>query len=433
MRDNKLHTPDGFKDFLPDSYWLKLKIERRVEEVFHRYGFASVSSPMLEYIEVFEGKGSAPPKQMYRFLDQEGDILALRSDMTPPIARMAAAHYSWDDAPLRFCYVENAFRRHESYKGKAGEFTEAGVELIGLNSPDADAEVIAIAIRSLLAAGLTEFRVDIGQAEFLRGILEETGLPAEDQAAVLRALAERDWAAAERLAREKNISGAPGETLSGLHKLIGGADVLRKMKPLTQNVKSLRAVEHLELLHEILEDYGVSPYVVFDLSMTGHLDYYTGILFRGYCHGIGFSLLDGGRYDGLIARYGPAFPAVGFAIKIDHLMSVLSGRTIDEPRKAADVLLAFTPSGRKMALAAGDELRRQGLRVENSLAALSKEDDLPDIMSYVRRKNIPGVLFFEDSVRVQIANAATGEIRSVTVEELLRASHDSPERMEGGS
>ncbi|MDR1541190.1 MAG: ATP phosphoribosyltransferase regulatory subunit [Clostridiales bacterium] len=416
MRDNKMHTPNGFKDFLPGGYSFKQELERKIEDVFQRSCFASVSSPMLEFMEVFEGKGSTDPKQMYRFIDRDGDILTLRSDMTPPIARMAATNYSWDDAPLRFCYTENAFRCHESYKGKAGEFTESGVELIGVSSVDSDAEVVSLAIECLLAAGLKSFRIDIGHTGFFKGILEESALSKEDQDLIMNCLANRNAVAAERIARGKDIPESAKALFSRPHALMGDSFMLEGLKSLTASRNALEAIERLQSINEILTDYGLSQYALFDLGMTGHLNYYTGMLFRGYTQGTGFSVLDGGRYDNLIELYGIPFPSVGFAIKIDNLASVLGGRNDREQSRKDSTLLAYAAPGRKNALEACRELRRQGLKVELSHAGAG--DDYIPHMEYAKRKGIPGLLFFDGLDQVLVADLQADSMRRIPIAEL---------------
>ena len=140
--DAKLHTPEGVKDYLPCEAAFKSEVERNIETVFYRYGFLPVSSPTFEYMEVFDGNGGLSPNQMYKFIDRDSSSLALRADMTPVIARIAATAYEKKDIPLRFYYFENVFRHNENYQGKLREFTQAGIELIGVNSYDADAEKI---------------------------------------------------------------------------------------------------------------------------------------------------------------------------------------------------------------------------------------------------------------------------------------------------
>jgi ATP phosphoribosyltransferase regulatory subunit len=406
MSDKKLHTPGGFKDLLPEELVFKQSLAKNIEKVFRLSGYLPVESPMLEYVDVFEGKGSTKLKHMYRFIDRDGETLTLRSDMTPPIARIAATCYAKEDAPLRFCYTAKAFRCQESYKGKAGEFTESGVELIGAGNALADAEVVALAIDSLVSVGLPDFRIDLGDVGYLKGVLEESGLTDEEQADACELLAKRNFAAIESFLKGKSLLNGAREALTGLHSLIGGSEILDRARNLTQSPRALAALDSLQELKSVLDDYGAPDRILFDLGMTGHLNYYTGVLFQGYARGVGFSVLDGGRYDKLLEMFGTPLPAVGFALKIDNLALALSGASPQAPEKPT--LLAFSPSGRKSALAAAKELRKQGVTLENSL---SESESLEEHIERAAKRGNPGVLYFDQGkVTVWNMRENSGEV-----------------------
>ena len=388
MKDNKLHTPDGFKDTLPRPFLLKKKLQNNIENTFYLTGYSPISSPLLEYAEVFEGAGSVPPRQMYRLIGRDGDILALRSDMTPPAARIAATNYTQSGVPLRFYYTENAFRCHQSYKGKAGEYTESGVELIGAAGIEADAEVIALAVDCLLAAGLTGFRLYIGHAGFIRGALGECDLSEDDKRVILRSMSSHKIATAEGLVVNARMPSGVKELTGRLNMLTGDLKLLDWAAALVNNESSAHAIRILKNIRTALDDYGLSEYILFDLGMIGTLDYYTGVVFRAYAKGTGFSLLDGGRYDELIKRYGQDFPAVGFSLKLDNLAALLDGA--GEPVNS-DAYIAYTSPGRKEAQQKARELRARGVRAEISL-----EPDKPReyYEAEANKRGIPDVYYF---------------------------------------
>lgn len=418
MIDNKLHTPEGVKDYLPYECSFKTEIEKRIESVFFSYGFSPIKSPTLEYTEVFEEKGSVNSSQMYKFLDRDGSILALRSDMTPPIARISATAYEKGDIPLRLYYVENAFRYNENYQGKLREFTQAGIELIGINSLDSDSEVIAVSINSLLATGLEDFRIDIGQVKFFNAILEEAGFDYETCNKIQNCIIEKDYVSVEKIAESSNIKNNVKELLIQLPLLVGGIEIINKARCLTNSQKALDALIYLENIYSRLNDYGLSKYISFDLSMIGHLGYYTGLIFRGYTYGTGFSIIDGGRYDNLIKNYGADYPSVGFAIKINDLMSALENQKISIPVQSIDTLLVYTEKGRHTALHAADELRiKHGLNIENSLL----QDNIEKNIEYAKKRKMGGILYFLDSERVRIINVITNDISEISISELLNS------------
>ncbi len=405
MKNNKLHSPDGVTDYLPLEYSQKAEIESRIMEVYRSYGYETVSTPTFEYMEVFDGKGSISEKQMYKFIDRNGAIMALRSDMTLPIGRIAATNFSETDIPLRFSYLGNAFRHNLDYQGKLCEFTQAGIELIGVNSQEANAEVIAVAIKSLLASGLSDFRIDIGQVQFITGLLEETGFDAEKQLTLKNHLIARDFVAIEEIV---NDSGMPYSTLrlfQELPLLIGNETILDEAMTGSLNQKSREALESLKKLYELIKNYGLEQYIQFDLSMVGNLDYYTGIIFRGYTYGTGFWVVDGGRYDTLLSQFGTDLPSVGFAIEINDLMSALAYHQQLHQEQKTKLLLIYTEETARQALSYADKLRKSGEIIENSLFG----EDLTDNIAYARSKGLE-ILYFKDAATVQRIDSATGTV-----------------------
>jgi ATP phosphoribosyltransferase regulatory subunit len=415
MQDKKIHTPDGVKDFLPSELALKINVERKIEAIFNRYGYQMIASPMFEFMEVFEGKGSVSEPQIYKFMDRDGATLALRSDMTPAIARIAATAYSKEDLPLRFCYFANTFRNNESYQGKLKEATQVGVELIGADTDEATAEVIAVAARSLLAVGLTNFRLDIGSVEFFKAIIKDTAFNAADYEVFQQYILDKDFVSAEDMIRKSDSGDDVKNLFSELPFLIGGQAVLEKARATTKNTDALAALNQLENIYEILREYGLEDYISFDLSMIGYLDYYTGIIFRGYAHGAPTAIIDGGRYDTLLSKFGADYPAVGFAIKADMLLSAMKGMIEESPSVKPDALISYTKEGRKMALITADELRRTGMHIENCLNSGALDDQI----GYAKKRGFGGVLHFMDDENVQIINLVNDSVKTAKISELL--------------
>lgn len=415
MINNRLHTPEGVKDYLPCECSFKNEAERRIENVFIKYGFNPIKSPMFEYMEVFDGAGSINSRRMYKFIDRDGSILSLRADMTPAIARIAATAYEEKDIPLRFYYIENAFRYNENYQGKLREFTQAGIELIGVNSFDADAEVIAVAINSLLSTGLNDFRIDMGHVQFFEGVLEEAGFDKEICDKIQEFIINKEYTGVEALVKEAEISDSLKEFLTGLPFYIGGYEVLEKIKKLVKNQKAVNAIAELECIYDILKGYKLEKYIRFDFSVVGQFDYYTGIIFRGYTKGTGFSVIDGGRYDKLIKNYGADYPAVGFGIKVNDLISALESQDIKFENEKADTLLVYNAEGRNNALMIADELRTTGLSIENSLLG----NDLDKNKEYAKKKGMGGILYFYDENNVKAINLSDDSENDMNISQLL--------------
>ena len=416
MIDQRLHTPEGVKDYLPNEEAFKIEIERRIETIFTRYGYVPLSSPTFEYMEVFEGMGSVKPKQMYKFLDRDSSMLALRSDMTPAIARIAATAYDKNDLPLRFYYIEDVFRYNEKYQGKLREFTQAGIELIGVNSADADAEVIAAAVNSLIASGLKNFKVCVGNVLFFNAVIEEGGFDNDTYLKIQDFITEKDFAEAYKLVKESQAPKGVKSIFEHLPVFIGGREIISKAKEFIKSKAAVDALISLENVFDILKAYGLEKFVKIDLSIIGNFDYYTGITFRGYAEGTGLSVISGGRYDKLIKNYGADFPSVGFAIKLNNLISALENQKTDVTFVHADTLIAFTDEGRNTAVETADELRSKGLNIENSLLGA----DIQKNMNYAEKKKMGGILYFSDNENVKIIDMTSREIKDVKISELLK-------------
>ena len=421
MIDIKLHTPIGVNDILPDEKRKRQAVYRRIEEVFERYGYNSVESPMFEYLEVFsdEKMGSTNPKDMFRFFDRNGAALALRSDMTPPIARIAATAYADVNGPLRFSYSGNAFRYNKDYQGKLCEFSQAGIELMGAGGADADAEAVALAVKSILAAGISEFRLHIGEVSFFNSILDETGLNNDERNILKDLIANRNYVGMEDMLEEREMDGNIKTLFMELPKLVGAGNVIETAKGLVGSMEAQKALSKLEELYNCLKFYGVEEYVVFDLGMVNRLNYYTGIIFSVYTYGTGYSVLDGGRYDNLVKQFGKNIPAVGFGIKINEVMNVLEANGMEQDNGGTKALFAYGQKGKATAMKTADIYRNGGVNVENSLIG----EDLESNIEYAKQRGMETILYFEDSVNikfVKIVDEIGVLISDITVDDLVK-------------
>lgn len=419
MNDKLLHTPDGVRDIHVMETHKKNTLQRKIMAVFHRYGFKDVQTPTFEYIDVFNNDcATVDIKHMYKFFDRDGQILVLRPDITPSIARLIGTGYSHDKNPKRFCYLGNTFRNSESYQLKLHEFTQAGVEFVGTDYEEADAEMVALMIDALLSTGLTEFQVDLGQAGFFKGLVEEAGLSAEYEEELRMLIDEKNYIAVGELLANLNLDESQRQVLLDLPKLFGGVEVLSRAKEITHNEKALAAIERLEKVYAILKDYQVENYVSFDLGMVSQINYYTGIVFRGYTRGTGVSIVDGGRYDTLIQEFGDPSPAVGFAIIIDEVMNAIERQEIEVSVDGIDTLLLYSDETRKLALSVANKLRAEGMNIEIGMLQKSFEDNV----NYGKKADIGGVMDFVNEHEVTLYNLSTSEKNTVAVADLMEGS-----------
>lgn len=361
MMNYRLHTPEGVKDYLPQEYAIKKKIENSIQSVFEKYGCKAIDTPMFEYAQVYEGVGGIESGRMHKLLDRDGSILGLRPDITPAIARIAATNegyrYASEKGSVKFCYIGNCFRYNEHYQGKMREFTQAGVEFIGACGVGADTEVLEIAINSLLAAGLKDFKIDIGHVSFLQGVLEEAGINAEDCERIRDSIVGKDYVRVSEIANSLDMRDDVKMLFADLPLLIGDIALLEKMAVSVKNQKSLAALAHLHKIYDKLSEKGLEKYISFDFGVVGQLDYYTGIVFRGYAYGSGFSIVDGGRYDNLIKNFGADRPAVGFSININNLRSAISASLLS----GGDKYLTFALAKGRLAEKAMGLLEKMGI------------------------------------------------------------------------
>lgn len=418
MKDRLLHTPEGVRDIHYKEAQMKATLQNKVMAVFHRYGYTDVQTPTFEFIEVFNNRFSTiDVKDLYKFFDRDGNILVLRPDVTPSIARLVATNYSEGLEPKRFCYVGNTFRNVESYQLKLKEFTQAGVELVGVDSEDADAEIIALTIHALLSCGLKEFQIDIGQAAFIQGLFEEAGLDPSYEEELKKLIDEKNYIAVEELLKQEVLDDKNKQLLLDLPKLFGDVRVIDQARALTSNTKAIAALDRLEAIYNILCDYGVESFVSFDLGMVSQINYYTGIVFRGYTFGTGVSIVDGGRYDTLIEAYGCKAPSVGCAIVVDEVMSSLERQNIEVAIEKKDTLLIYNKTSRKMAIQIAHRMRGEGMNIE--IGAL--DQDLDANIAYGKKQEIGGIMNFIDGQEVELINLTTDERQIVDTKSLWEA------------
>lgn len=413
----KIYTPEGVQDILFDECHIKRELEQKVRYLFREYGYREIETPTLEFYDVFSsGDGLIPQETMFKFCDQQGRILVLRPDTTIPVARVAATKYRDASYPLRFSYISNSFRYNELGGGRQKEFTEAGVEILGINTPESDAEVIATAINALRSTGLESFQIDIGQVEFFKGLMEETGLSEQDIEQMRLLIDRKDLLGIEELVKGHDIRNELKELIFNIPKLFGSVDVIDSVEKVGLNKRSLDALGNLRKVLQVLEDYGLSKYVSVDLGIVQSLNYYTGIVFRGFTYGIGFPVLSGGRYDGLLDNFGQSCPATGFSMGINMVMTALDRQKIQMEKSTIDSLVCYEKAGRKTAFRICGELRSQGLAVEVDITAGGMEA----AKEYAKSKGFGGVLNILEDETIEVHNLETGEINRTNFIELMK-------------
>ncbi|MBP2001408.1 ATP phosphoribosyltransferase regulatory subunit [Paenibacillus shirakamiensis] len=350
--------PIGARDYLPYAVERLRAIERNVLMCMSRWGYSQIMTPTMEYYDTVGVASSTSDQKLFKLLNNRGTTMVLRSDMTAPIARVVSSLLKEETLPIRLSYHANVYRSIEEEAGKEAEFFQTGLELVGDSSPEADAEVVALAVASLQAAGVKTFKIALGHVGFLNGILEEA-LPAQaDAREVLKeGLLHRDYVGYREALSKLNITAMQKEELQGILRLRGGKEICKEALELSRRPLAQASIQHLCKVWEALEDYGVADHVLIDLTMIGDFSYYTGLIFEGYAAELGFPVCSGGRYDNLLQQFGRAVPATGFALKTNRILDGVNGIHSEKP---LPTLIQYMASGRRKALEIASELRGKG-------------------------------------------------------------------------
>ncbi|OGL11939.1 MAG: ATP phosphoribosyltransferase regulatory subunit [Candidatus Rokubacteria bacterium RIFCSPLOWO2_02_FULL_73_56] len=370
--------PKGARIYLPDEAARKRHVETRLLDVFARWGYREIVTPTFEYADVLAtGTDAGVQENMFKLVDREtGRLLALRADITPQIARIVATRLRDEGKPIRLAYVTNVFRYDEPQVSHYREFYQAGVELIGLDQPEAEVEIIAMAVEGLRALGLERFQLDLGHPDFFRGLLEEVKAPAAAQRELRAALARKDAATLERLVAELAPAAHVAEALRALPTLFGHEVVLERAQAHARNERSARALANLTEVYRLLTIYGLADTVLLDLGEVRGFDYYSGTYFEAYVAGFGASVAAGGRYDHMLARFGYDCPAVGFAFDLGRALAVMEAQGVGVALAGPDFfVIDFTPD-KTAALQLARRLRDLGASVARDIVTRGLEESL---------------------------------------------------------
>lgn len=412
----KIYTPDGVQDILFEECFAKREIENKIRNTFRSYGYYEIETPTIEFFDVFSSEiEHFPQESMVKFFDQKGRILVLRPDITVPVARITATKNRDVMLPVKYSYIGNVFRFNEVGGGRQNEFTQAGVEMLGDYSSESDAEIIAIAINTIINSGLEDFQIDIGQVEFFKGLAEEAGFSIEDIDRISKMIDSKDMVGVEKIVDSYDMDKNLRNLIIKLPSLFGSTDVINRLKQETKNSRSLAALKNIEEVIMILSDYGFSKYISIDLGMLKGLNYDTGIIFRGFTNGVGFPILSGGRYDSLTSSFGRDCPATGFSLGINMLMTALnkSDKVMEKP--TVDSLICYEKVNRKNAIKIAEELRRQNMNIETFVLS----DNLEQGINYASSKQIGGVIYIGDSGKITIHDLINKSVNETNFDDLL--------------
>ncbi len=371
-----MKLPAGVRDWLPHELARKREVELVVRAVFGRWAYEEVQTPTFERFDVLErGLGYELVEQSYRFTDRRATALALRPEMTTPVARLVSTRLREAPLPLRLSYVTPVFRYYDQpQEGRLRELTQAGVELIGSAGIDADAEALFMAIETLDEIGLRDARFDVNDASVVDGILSGVGLEPEAALIAKGFMMKRNIVALRAFDRPELVTFAMTR---------GGVEVLAAARRVCMTPASIDALDRLETILHRAAALGYGDRVQIDFALLRDLEYYTGFLFEGYVPEIGFSLCGGGRYDGLLPKFGYDVPAVGWTAGVERLLIALErrGKHVVRRRHRIDVLVSGSDVVAARERAAGNVVRyASGEFGERELIADARAHHIPRVV-----------------------------------------------------
>lgn len=390
--DIVLQIPYGTRDFMPEEAAAKRHIETALADVFVKWGYDEIVTPAIEYLDTLTmaDAGQAEPT-LFKFIDRSNRTLALRHEMTTPIARVAASRLKDSEFPLKLSYIASVYRYEQAQMGRQCEFNQGGVELMGVPGAGADAEVIALAVQSLKEAGLENFRISLGQVDFINGIMEQAQLSGQERHIVKKAMVQHDLVSLGEIVAGADVPKRLKDALVKAPVLNGGVDMLKAAYDMVYNNQSKRALDNLMEIYELLKTYQVEEYVTFDLGLIRDFDYYTGMVFEVYAPGLGFPLCGGGRYDNLLSSFGSPCLATGFALGVERIMLALQRQGAAKSVLRKDVYVAWKTGRIQEAVQKVSELRRGGKSAELALEASSQSA----AEAYCRAKGFAALVYIE--------------------------------------
>ena len=351
---NQIRIPQGMRDLIAEECEKKEALKNRIENVFRSYGYRQLKTPAIEYLETYTNAyGDVKDEEMYKFFDQEGRTLALRTDMTVPIARMCASKFANAEPPFRFRYCSDVFKVRHTFAGQRSEVTDCGIELIGCDRK-ADLEVLCTALDTMQAIGTDEYVLEIGNSEFFRSACVAVSLQEEESRQLAQLIDRKSLVELQEYLQTLKLEESAVRFFEQLPMLGGKEEVLDQAEEASFNDALKEEVKTLRNLYRDLKTLGYGSHIRFDFGKVPHLDYYTGIIFEGYVGNVGASVLSGGRYDSLLKKFGRDLPACGFSVKLDALLDIL-------PEETEKITKVYYARGEEVeALQKAKQLRQKG-------------------------------------------------------------------------
>ena len=395
MKRYDLITPEGTRDLLFDDCLARREVENKLSNLFEGFGYSEVVTPGIEFYDVFSGSSRTfAQESLYKLVDSKGRLITMRPDSTIPIARLVATRLKDAKLPLRLYYNQSIFENNALLKGRSDEIVQAGIELIGgANQKRADYEVLCTAVEALASFDKNNFRLEIGHIGYFKELVAQLDVDDSIREEIRMLISTKNYPALNDLldeVGENQITNA----LKQLPSLFGGIEVLDKAADIYTDDKITGILFNLREVYNRLTSLGYADNISVDLGIVRHTGYYTGIVFQGYLSEVGQSVLDGGRYDGLIKEFGNDCPAVGFGVNVDNVAKHLRKIGANPVHKPADAVVFGEKGCVVEAIAYAQQLVRDGAKVENSLY-----NTFDETVAYAKTKGIAKVIVVSDEVK----------------------------------
>ncbi len=415
----RLHTPKGTQDVLPNEVTQYRYIENQLKENFELWNYNEVRSPTIEFVETLStGVGSELVDTMFKFQDFDGKLLALRAEMTAPVARIVTTRMQSAPEPIRLFYINNVFRYNQSYLKREREFCQAGVELVGCNTPEADGEILSLFISSLKQIGLNEVRVDLGHASLLKDLLSVAGLDEQQKVAIQGLLACRDSVGLNNFMEQNSFPSNLRDIFLELSRCRRLTELSSVSLKGSKYDKAKNQLENLIELQKTLMDYEIEDFVFFDFSLTKKIEYYTGMVFEASVPNLGLPIGSGGRYDNFIEKFGKLkLPATGFALEIGKLLQALTAQGFEIPN-TKKTRVVVSSNFRKSAMKVVKTLRDAGVATSLEVTGRTIEKTI----EYAKITAADYVISVDMSPKdlLTIYYIKTGESKKLTLKNFLR-------------
>lgn len=359
---NKNIIPEGARDLIFNECRKKKIIINGLEKTFESFGYDEVITPTVEYYKTFSIDDECMNEEkVYKFFDSNGRILALRPDMTLPIARVVSTKMKEVKTPIRLRYTSNIFRVNRKFGGKKNEYTDLGVELIGVPELDGDIEALTMALEGFKKLNISNFKLEIGNIKFFNEIFDKSKIKEDEKEKLAELIEEKSLIELEKFLDSLEIEESKKNFLKRLPWLFGNEDILNNDIEFKDDKDVMSAILYLKKINKILKELGYEDNITFDLGMVPGVNYYTGIIFKGYIEGARAPVLSGGRYDNLIESFGRDLPAVGFSIDVDLILENIN---FNNEEKIKEYIIYYGKNKLVQAIKESRTLRDKGIRVK---------------------------------------------------------------------